>query len=125
MLTRYHVEICQRALSDAFHPTALEVLITANVAQDDLRGQIGHPEYHFDDSAFDAGYAYMEAQRRLVQDSLEMGDEPAAWRAFGRLTHAAQDFYAHSNYLALWLARFPVDSPPAPQDVIPLDPAIL
>ncbi len=125
MLTIYHTEICQRALSKSFTPAALEVLIAANVAQDDLRGQIGHPEYHFDDSAFEAGYAYIAAQRNLIQEALKREDKETAWQAFGRLTHAAQDFYAHSNYLALWLARFPKDSPPAPQDVDPLAPEIL
>lgn len=53
MLTQYHIEICQGALVSKFSGRALSTIIEANIAQDDLPGQIGHPEYHFDDSAFE------------------------------------------------------------------------
>jgi hypothetical protein len=36
-----------------------------------------------------------------------------------RLTHTAQDFYAHSNYVDLWLARQPDGA--TPSEVDPMD----
>jgi hypothetical protein len=34
-----------------------------------------------------------------------------ARKYFGRLTHTAQDFYAHSNYIALWRESYPEAAP--------------
>jgi hypothetical protein len=104
MLRPFHVEITHLAFDDVFSPRALEKILKANLNQDRLRGQIGHPEYHFDHNAFEKSYAYIEEQRALTASSLMANDLPSAWSAFGRLTHTAQDFYAHSNYIHLWLA---------------------
>lgn len=104
MLRPYHIEIMHLALDDAFSPRALEKIIEANLYQDRLLGLIGHDEYHFDNNAFDKSYAYIEEQRALIVSSLMANDAPSAWSAFGKLTHTAQDFYAHSNYINLWLS---------------------
>ena len=122
MLSRYHVEIMHLALDDLFSSRALARMIKANLRQDSLRGQIGHHEYHFDHNAFDKSYAYIEEQRGLIVSSLRDKDVSSAWSAFGRLTHTAQDFYAHSNYIDLWLARQVEGAPPSPADVPPMDP---
>jgi len=106
MLTLYHEAITRKALKRQFSPPALEEIVAANLKQDNLRGQIGHDEYHFDNNAFEASYAFIEEQRRLVYASLKNGDLPIARAAFGSLTHTAQDFYAHSNYVDMWLAQF-------------------
>lgn len=121
MLTRFHVEMMHLALDDLFSQRALKQIIAANVGQDRLRGQIGHPEYHFDHNAFDRSYAYIEEQRALTISSLMSNDIPAAWAAFGRLTHTAQDFYAHSNYIDLWLARQIDRRLPSASEVDPVD----
>ena len=105
MLQKYHVEILQQALKDIFSPTALEKISKANVYQDRVAAQFGHDEYHFDNNAFEKSYTYIEEQRALAISSLQKNDAPAAWSAFGRLTHTAQDFYAHTNYVDLWLVR--------------------
>lgn len=126
MLTQYHIEICKRALADQFSDRALQTIITANIDQDKIRGQIGHPEYHFDDNAFEQGNAYIEEQRCLILEALSNAAAvEVAWQAFGRLTHAAQDFYAHSNYLQLWVEQLPPEADPDPEQVSALDPAIL
>jgi hypothetical protein len=52
-------------------------------------------------------------------------DPPSAWSAFGRLTHTAQDFYAHSNYIDLWLSCQPDGALPTPSEVDPLDPDLI
>lgn len=125
MFKEYHLAITAQALDGRFSQTALDAILLANIHQDRPAGQIGHPEYHFDDNAFAPGLAYIERNRREVRAALERGDAPAAWRAFGRLTHAAQDFYAHSNYVSLWLDRFPPHEWPPPEEIEPLDPALL
>lgn len=106
MLRRYHAEVTRAALGGVISPADLRTVIRANLHQDRLSGQIGHPEYHFDDSAFAAGEAYIEAQRRLaVEAVVHRRDRSAALEAFGRLLHARQDFYAHSNWVRLWVER--------------------
>jgi hypothetical protein len=52
-------------------------------------------------------------------------DADSAWAAFGRLTHTAQDFYAHSNYIELWLTRQPAGRSPAASDVDAMDSSLL
>lgn len=102
MLRPYHIEIMHLALDERFSARALEKIIEANLYQDRLLGLIGHDEYHFDNNAFDKSHAYIEEQRALTISLLMKNDIPLAWAAFGRLTHTAQDFYAHSNYISLW-----------------------
>jgi hypothetical protein len=121
MLEKFHVQILQLALDDQFSPRALESIVRANLYQDRLRGQIGHDEYHFDNNAFDKSYAYIEEQRALTVASLLANDASSAWAAFGRLTHTVQDFYAHSNYIALWRARQPESIGSSQVDPMDLD----
>lgn len=111
----------QLALGETFSSRALQKIIETNVYQDRLRGQIGHPEYHFDDNAFEKSYAYMEEQRALTISSLMANDPPAAWSAFGRLSHTAQDFYSHSNYVDLWLSSQTNGAIPTPFEIDPVD----
>jgi hypothetical protein len=121
-----HADILKRALSSEFSRGALEEIIAFNLEQDDiLTGQIGHDEYHFDNNAFEKSRAFMEDQRALIAPALENGDAGRARRAFGRLTHTAQDFYAHSNYVDLWLSCQPDGLKPAPSEIDPLDDALI
>ncbi len=112
MLKPYHLEILQKSLGEKISPRALVSIGAANIAQDAIRGQFGHDEYHFDNNAFDASYAYIEENRAQIQPALAQGDVERAWAAFGRLSHTAHDFYAHSNYLRLWMAQFDGNAPP-------------
>jgi hypothetical protein len=137
MLTQYHIEIMLASLGGRFSARAMSVIIQANVDQDRLAGQIGHDEFHFDNNAFEKTYAYIEEQRALVVSSLRSGDANSAWQAFGRFLHSAQDFYAHSNYITLWLDRFDPSTrsakqpqsgqtaPPPPPEVDPMDPSLI
>ncbi len=126
MLKPYHRAITAQALADRFGRAALKSIVAANLGQDHwLRGQIGHDEYHFDRNAFEASWAYLERNRLQALDALQAGEVTAAWQAFGRLTHAAQDLYAHSNYVTLWLGRFPKGKWPPPDEIDPFDQAIL
>ena len=126
MLTTFHRSITTQALSGLFSPQALEVIITANLGQDHwLRGQIGHPEYHFDQNAFLESWNYIEQNRLLILPALQANDACSAQQAFGRLTHTAQDFYAHSNYVTRWLERFPKGQWPPEAEIDPLDAELL
>jgi hypothetical protein len=125
MLTQYHIEIMLASLGDRFSPRAMAEIIQANVNQDRIAGQFGHDEFHFDNNAFNQSYAYMEEQRALVLSALQKDDALSAWSAFGRLTHTAQDFYAHSNYITMWLSRFDKQTPPPAPEVDPVDPSLL
>ena len=126
MLIKYHITMTRKALSEHFSPHALEAILAANLKQDDLlTGQIGHDEYHYDNNAIAESDHYLEEQRALTIAALHNEDLASAWAAFGRLIHTAQDFYAHSNYVDLWLAQFngrdDVDgNPPPPAEVDPL-----
>lgn len=126
MLTVYHRAITVQALSTDFSPSALETVVAANLGQDHwLRGQIGHPEYHFDQNVFAKSWTYMESNRALVRPALEVGEARSAQRALGRLTHAGQDLYAHSNYVSLLLSRFPKGKWPLPNEINPFDSDLL
>jgi len=123
MLIQYHVSITRKALGENFSPRALEAILAANLKQDVLlTGQIGHDEYHYDNNAIAKSDSYLEEQRALTLTAMERHDLPAARSAFGRLIHTAQDFYAHTNYVDLWLARFENDGgvPPPPSEIVPL-----
>lgn len=122
----YHRWLTREALQSEFSRPALRAILRANLAQDRLPGQMGHPEFHFDDSAISAGEAYMQRQRRLVLEALERVDVPLAWRALGRLLHAGQDFYAHTNYARLWIEkRRAAGLTGAVDEIDPLDPGVL
>jgi hypothetical protein len=122
MEKQYHIQITTQALNGLVSSRALQVILTANLRQDRLSGQIAHPEYHCDHPLND-GLIYLEKQRQAIQHALRAGQQFEAWRAFGRLSHAAQDFYAHSNYVLLWAQNNLGIPPGTPID--PLDPQIL
>jgi hypothetical protein len=119
MLISIHDEMTREALGSRMSPRAIEVIIAANIKQDDLRGQFGHNEYHFDNNDFDKAYAYLKEQRGYVLASLMSPGVLSAWIAFGRLTHAVQDFYSHTNYIAMWLAQHN-GTPPPPAEIDPV-----
>ncbi len=125
MLQSVHAEITRRALGEKVGRRALEAIVASNVRVDALVNQFGHDAFHFDNNAFESSRAHIDEQRALIRPALERGDAGAAWRAFGRLTHAAQDFYAHSNYVDLWLACQPNGMRPAAGEIDPLDDALV
>jgi hypothetical protein len=125
MKQRYHIAITSEALQERVSAHALQVIISANVGQDGLVGQLRHPEYHFDDNGLSEGQAYLDSQRDLLVQTAKAGQNRPARQAFGRLTHTAQDFYAHSNYVALWMKHWSSERTPQPEDIDPLNPAVL
>ncbi|MFN8411228.1 MAG: hypothetical protein U0Z26_02455 [Anaerolineales bacterium] len=124
MIPSIHKQMTQDALAGSMSDRAIELVIAANLKQDALRGQIGHDEFHFDNNAFDKGNAYVKEQRGYVLASLLSPGVLSAWIAFGRLTHAVQDFYSHTNYISMWLDQYK-GTPPPPLEIDPLQKDIL
>lgn len=104
MEAKYHRHILNEVLSTHFSQADRATITRANLRQDWPRGQL-HPEYHFDNSAFAEGEATIGQQRQIVLDSLTTNNREEALAAFGRLLHARQDFYAHSNWVRLWVQQ--------------------
>jgi hypothetical protein len=101
MEAKYHRRMLNEVLSAHFSQPDLDIITRANLRQDWPRGQL-HPEYHFDNSAFAAGEAFIRQQRQTARRALSAKNREAALAALGRLLHARQDFYAHSNWVRLW-----------------------
>ena len=125
MLIPVHLRITRRALGETFSARALGIILDSNVRMDSPWNQLGHDEFHFDNNAFEVSRAYIAGQRALIAPALEAGNPRAAWVAFGRLTHTAQDFYAHSNYVDLWLACQPNGMVPSASEIDPLDDSLV
>jgi len=126
MLIPIHKEMTCEALSALVSSRALEVIVAANCKQDSPRGQLGHDEYHFDNSAIEEGLRYINEQRGFIMASLLSASAISAWIAFGRLTHTVQDFYAHTNYVSLWLdAHAQNDTLPAPPEIDPVQKSLI
>ncbi len=127
MLRLYHKRATQLALDGHFSASALAEIIDANLAQDDFSNQLGATShYHFDNNRIAEGEAYVEEQRLLILQGPSEGHNPRVQRrAFGRLCHAVQDFYSHTNYVDLWLTTHGGTFANYPEEIDPLDNAIL
>jgi hypothetical protein len=117
----YHRAVLADALGGQVSARALAAIAAGNLGQDSLSGLLHYP-WHFDNCLFAEGLACMEQWRA---EAAAAADAATAWRAFGRLTHAAQDFYSHSNYVALWRARYPAEAAPPLNAIDGLDPTLL
>ncbi|MEY4545742.1 MAG: hypothetical protein RL685_1937 [Pseudomonadota bacterium] len=79
---------------------ALCVIDGANAAQDSIWSlSFGRDAHHFNDCGFAVAAAYIREQYRSLDESLAAGDSEPAQEALGRILHAAQDFYSHSNWV--------------------------
>ncbi len=75
----YHIEITSEALQTRVSARALQVIISANLGQDNLEGQLRHPEFHFDNNGLAEGQAYLDGQRDLLVEAMKAGqNRPAA-----------------------------------------------
>lgn len=82
----------------------LAIVLLANVLQDLYQTD---SRMHFDNCAFSAGADYVHDEWSLIEASAE-SSEPTALGACGRLLHAVQDFYSHSNWVELHLDVDPI-----------------
>ena len=105
MKSTYHKEITRKALISHFSRKALSEIVRANIRQDRIQFQIGHDHIHFDNSAFSAGFEYLQQEEKRLHTAILAGSGTAARKALGHMTHSWQDFYSHSNYVKLWLEQ--------------------
>jgi len=106
MNSYFHTLITIDALGDKFSENALNEIIKANVKQDSIIGQVFHSEYHYDNNKIILSNQYITNQKLVCLQAIRRSSIKSARKAFGRLIHTAQDFYAHSNYAKLY-AKFP------------------
>lgn len=102
MRAEYHRQITEEALRGFFSSRALRIITRSNLSQDSIVGQLFHNEFHFDNNKIMEGFSYIKKQKETVVASILSNEVENSWRAFGRLTHSLQDFFAHSNYVKLW-----------------------
>jgi hypothetical protein len=106
MDAKYHITLTRMALKGDFEAAALAEVVGANLGQDALWYQLGNkPHFHCDNNRIAESWAYVEDQHEVILVAGVTGDD--GWRmraALGRLFHTVQDFYAHANYVDLWLA---------------------
>lgn len=106
MLSRYHIEITKRSLGAFFTFSSLRDITHANVAQDSIASLFGvEARRHVCDCTVGESLAYIAEEHALIVElSQQPGTESKQRAALGRLLHTAQDFYAHTNYVAIWAA---------------------
>lgn len=101
MNSYFHTLITIDALAENFSKNALKEIIRVNVKQDSIIGQLFHNEYHYDNNKLSLAHQYIQDQKYICIKAIRKSSIKSARRAFGRLIHTAQDFYAHSNYAML------------------------
>ncbi len=116
MLTQFHRQITRAALTPYFTERAVEIAVRANDAQDGLRGQVGHAEYHVD-NAIAPAFRFLQEQERQALLAFQREECEQGMRCLGRCLHAVQDFYSHTNYVRLWLRENETRKPTS--DAIP------
>jgi len=134
MILSVHERIVQLALAGRLAPAALGVVVAANLRSD--LHQLA-AERHFDNGPDRAAlcalwrrgaHAYLaHAAARCAPrdgDARRLADRRGALRAFGLAAHALADFYAHTNWVELAVAR---GEEPAPAPLLgdSLDPGDL
>ncbi len=123
----YHIQILRTALETRLPEESLAQIIAANLGQDALVHQLGSKaHFHFDNNQLTAGSAYIAERLAFIaacpptsQGRMEQ------LAAFGQLSHAAQDFYAHTNYVDLWLEKHGGLTNTTPEQIEPLEAEIL
>jgi hypothetical protein len=127
MDAKYHTTLTQMALKDDFGAAALIEVVRANLGQDAIWYQLGNrPHFHCDNNRIAESWAYVEEQHEVILVAGITGDDGLQMRAaLGRLLHTVQDFYAHANYVDLWLATRRGSPRPPAEAINGLDPALL
>lgn len=107
MLSKYHIELTEKSLGSFFTSTSLREMTRANVGQDSLSSLFGvEARRHVCDCTVDESFAYVNEEHAVIAELAQQPGEEARQRAaLGRLLHTVQDFYAHTNYVALWVAE--------------------
>jgi hypothetical protein len=103
MLVEIHEAITRRAMK-GLAEACIDKAVECNRNQDSLIAMLGaYPEEHFDDSSFQDGINHVNRQWEQIRQQSRRGCNREALTeilcAFGRILHAIQDFYSHSNWV--------------------------
>ena len=93
-----HTNITAKANDDSgglLNVKQLRWVVKANRDQDWHQTE---SKFHFDNCAFEEGVNYIQSQWSMI-DFCDDHYSEAALHAFGRLLHAVQDFYSHSDWV--------------------------
>jgi len=115
---RWPFNVHEQITADALKTTPWDDRPSLSIVAIANRGQDRSPntkknEYHFDNCKFKESLDYIIAQRKIVVDNARNNPLESV-RAFGRLLHAVQDFYAHSNWIELKASNVSLPRNPAP-----------
>jgi hypothetical protein len=103
-----HVALTRRALADrGYDKSASDAVVAGNLHTDDDEFTV--PAAHFDNESFAAGSARLNARTAAALDDLDGCDPAAAREQLGRVLHAVQDFFAHSNWVENHAPTDPLD----------------
>lgn len=97
----YHAEITSKAASGVLSNEQITFVVRANMSQDIRQFE---SYVHFDNCAFLEGANHIRDEWKKIEAEDDRLSQEALM-AFGRLLHTAQDFYAHSNWIELYLER--------------------
>ena len=94
-----HQDITRNSLSSMVTPETLQHLIFHSVDGD--RFYPGKSAAHFDNCCWDEGIDFVLTFHNLALWKVDQNIEDTAtiWRFIGYVIHAAEDFYAHSNWI--------------------------
>jgi hypothetical protein len=125
MLSKYHIELTNKSLGSFFTSMSLDEIARANVQQDSFLSLFGvEARRHVCDCMVNDSLAYIDEEHAKIAELATQPGEAARQRAaLGRLLHTVQDFYAHTNYVALWLAERGATT--LPREAGELDPRLL
>lgn len=101
---KYHRSITHAAIGEYFDSAGMQTIIRGNLSQDGIWNLL-QPYRHVDDSLFAETEKYILRERDQAVNAMLQGYRRQALTAFGRLLHTRQDFYAHSNWVELWVER--------------------
>jgi Hemopexin len=79
-------------------PEDLNIIMCGNLSHDDIQVYWTAQERHFTGSFFEDGIATIQSEWDIINTT---NDRVTALLAFGRILHAVQDFYSHSNWVEL------------------------
>jgi len=106
-----HESITIEALKTIVEKDCLDEIDKGNEKQDDVKSaDFAVSSHHFDDNALQASVNYIDAQyvaiTKLVPSAeANVSDRHTILLNFGQILHAVQDFYSHSNWVELQLAK--------------------
>lgn len=102
-----HRAITKEALKSVMSESCLDIVLTSNSGQDD--GDSEHvTKYHFDENTICEGSEQLDIWIKKIKENKQ--NKNLQMKLLGKMLHAIQDFYSHSNYLEKTIERKKLNS---------------